>query len=246
MPDTLTDKEQQEILFWRDDPHENPDANSLLPLIDKIKDTSLLLTCLDRHDDGFRDARHILELGAGQGWASCVVKRQYPRAAVTATDISPYAIESISKWERIFGTQVDRAYACRSYEIEEPDASVDCIFCFAAAHHFIAHRRTFQEIHRVLRPGGHCYYFYEPSCRQYLHAFARWRVNRKRPEVPEDVLVYPKIRALAAEAGLRSSLDFFPSTEKRGRFETLYFSALGALPPLQRLLPCTINYRFQK
>jgi len=246
MPAALDDKERQEILFWKNDPDEHPDADSLSPLIDKIRDTSLLLACLDRHDDGFRDAQDILELGAGQGWASCVVKRRYPQATVTATDISPYALASIPKWERVFDTHVDHTYACRSYEIDEPDASLDCIFCFAAAHHFIAHRRTLKEIHRVLRPNGHCYYFYEPSCRKSLHALARWRVNQKRPEVPEDVLIYSKLQALAAEAGLTSTLDFFPSTEKRGGFETLYFSALGALPALQRLLPCTINYRFQK
>jgi hypothetical protein len=41
-------------------------------------------------------------------------------------------------------------------------------------------------------------------------------------------------------------LDFYPSTLRRGRAETLYYGLLSALPPLQRLLPCTITYHFHK
>jgi hypothetical protein len=38
------------------------------------------------------------------------------------------------------------------------------VFAFASAHHFAAHRKTFQELHRVLGPAGQALYFYEPSC----------------------------------------------------------------------------------
>jgi ubiquinone/menaquinone biosynthesis C-methylase UbiE len=72
---------------------------------------------------------------------------------VTATDISEYAIASLLKWEHVFQVKVDRYYACCAYETNEPDGSIDHIFCFAAAHHFVAHRRTLQEISRILKPG---------------------------------------------------------------------------------------------
>ncbi len=241
-----TERERREIEFWRDSPDESPESDSVRIVIDKMQDAGILLTCIQRHEEAFRRSERVLELGAGQGWASCLIKRQYPEAEVIATDISPYAVASVPKWERLFNTRIDGAYACRSYEIAEDDASLDCVFCFAAAHHFSAHRRTLQEIHRVLRPHGRCYYFYEPSCRRYLHTAAHRRVNRKRPDVPEDVLIFPKIRSLAAEAGLSCEFDFFPSTAKRGAVETLYFYTLGRLPILQQLLPCTINYCFIK
>jgi SAM-dependent methyltransferase len=146
----------------------------------------------------------------------------------------------------VFKVQIDQHYACKSYNIPEEDASLDCVFCFAAAHHFVAHRRTLQEIARVLSPGGNCLYFYEPSCPSFWHPLAYRRVNRKRPEVPEDVLIYSKIRDLASDAGLNYDLQFYPSTLKRGAVETVYYTLLGEIHPLQRLLPCTVNYHFSK
>ena len=122
----------------------------------------------------------IVELGGGQGWASCIVKRMYPHAKVVLTDISHYALASLPKWERILGAKLDGIVACRSYELPAADSSVDCVFCFASAHHFGAHGRTIREIARVLKPGGRCLYLYEPSCPPWIHRIARWRVRRKR------------------------------------------------------------------
>lgn len=84
----------------------------------------------------FAGARDILELGGDQGWASCIVKRSYPGARLTLTDIS------------------EDARACRSYETPFPDASFDLIFAFSAAHHFVRHRRTLQEIRRLCGPAA--------------------------------------------------------------------------------------------
>ncbi len=97
----------------------------------------------------------------------------------------------------------------------------------------------------MLTPGGHCFYFYEPSCLAILHKIAHWRVNRKRPVVPEDVLIYKQIQALASEAGLDLSLSFYPSLIHRGAFETIYYSVLSKSSLLQRFLPCTINYHLK-
>jgi ubiquinone/menaquinone biosynthesis C-methylase UbiE len=239
-------KEQIEIDYWKNSPTEKPESNALDNIVNKITDAPALLDCLRQYADVFSNSRTVLELGAGQGWASCIVKRCYPQARVIATDISEFALASMHKWEHIFEVKVDASRACRSYEIPEPDASVSCIFCFASAHHFVAHRRTLAEVFRVLEPGGHCFYLYEPSCRAYIHRIAKWRVNRKRPEVPEDVLIHERIKELAQATGLRCSLDFYPSILKRGPVETVYYFGLRWFPFLQNLLPCTINYHFSK
>ncbi len=107
---------------------------------------------------------------------------------MTATDISEFAVLSLPKWERLFEVEVDNSYACTSYETSESDDSIDQVFCFAAAHHFLAHKRTLHEISRILKPGGISFYFHEPATPKYLYSLAYWRVNRKRPQVPEDVL----------------------------------------------------------
>jgi ubiquinone/menaquinone biosynthesis C-methylase UbiE len=181
-------KQAIEIAFWRDAENESPESDSVHNIVNKASDAAILLDCIDRHRDKLvANGARVLELGGGQGWASCLYKKLVPSAVVTATDISPYAIASLPKWERVFNTRIDHSYACRSYETTEQDASIDLVFCFAAAHHFLAHKRTLREIHRVLKPGGKAIYFYEPVTPTYLHKLAHRRINRKRPDVPEDV-----------------------------------------------------------
>jgi ubiquinone/menaquinone biosynthesis C-methylase UbiE len=239
-------KQVVEREFWRTSEDESPESNSIHNLINKTTEAKVLLDCLRRYRLQLATQGRVLELGGGQGWASCIYKRLFPAAHITTSDISEHAIASVSKWERIFETKVDNAYACLSYEIREPSDSVNQIFCFAAAHHFLAHKRTLREIHRVLSCNGSAYYFYEPSTPRYLYRLAYWRVNKKRPQVPEDVLITAELQKRAAEVGLRLRVDYYPSTVHRGLFETFYYAVLSRIPVLQRILPCTANFIFTK
>jgi SAM-dependent methyltransferase len=244
--DTAEERHAQEINYWRDSPDESPQSNSVHNILNKMGDASVFLACISRMAvEGKKDAR-VLELGAGQGWASCLFKRLYPDSNVTVTDISPHAIASLHRWEQLWGAKVDRAYACRSYETREDSASIDIAFTFAAAHHFVRHRRTLAELARILRPGGKAFYLYEPTSSELLYRAARWRVNRIRPAVPEDVLRTSKLRAMGADCGLSIHVDYFPSLLRRGPIETLYYALLARAPALQRLLPCTANIVISK
>ncbi|RKZ87677.1 MAG: hypothetical protein DRR19_13335 [Candidatus Parabeggiatoa sp. nov. 1] len=78
-----------------------------------------------------------------------MVKKCYPESSVILTDISEFAIASVHKWESIFSVKIDETFACKSYDIPKDDSSCDCIFAFAAAHHFVAHQKTLKEIKRV-------------------------------------------------------------------------------------------------
>lgn len=236
-----TERERLEIDFWRNDPLESPESESIIPIIDKVKDAEVLRSIFQTHRNLFPDTGRILELGAGQGWASCFLKRLLPQAHVVTTDISPYALESLPKWARIWGAVPNESYACNSFATREASGSIDLVFCFAAAHHFSDHAQTLAEIARILTPDGAALYCYEPTSSAMLYRAALWRVNRKRPVVHEDLLVPGRLREQAQSAGLEVQFAYFPSTLKRGRIESIYYSALSMLPPLQRILPCTAN-----
>jgi SAM-dependent methyltransferase len=239
-------KQKTEIEFWRDSIHESPEANSIHNLINKASFFRVLADCFNRHVAKLSSNGNVLELGSGQGWASCLYKRLHPDAKLTVTDISKYAIMSLPAWERIFEVEIDKSYDCKSYETNEEAASLDFIYCFAAAHHFLAHKRTLKEISRILKPEGTAIFFFEPATPKYLYRLSKWRVNRIRPEVPEDVLITSELDKIAREAGLDMVVDYYPTLLNRGPLESVYFAVLAQLPILQRILPCSANFLFTK
>ena len=155
-------------------------------------------------------------------------------------------MRSSRKWERVLEARVDDIRVCRSYELPFEDSSIDLVYCFQSAHHFVRHRRTLREIHRVLKAGGRALYIHEPVCRAYIHSLAHRRVNRKRPAVPEDVLIYPRIIGLARQAGFKAGIALLPSIQNRGEKETIYYLFLKMIPGLERLVPCTGDFVFEK
>lgn len=243
---TLAEKQQIEIDYWRTPGDEAHRENTLRGRLDKARYAVVFLDCIERHRARIASSGRVLELGGGQGWASCLYRREFPDAEVIASDISPHALAALPDWARWFDVPTPGQHACRSYDIPEPDGSLDRIFCFEAAHHFIAHRRTLRELHRVLRPGGMAFYLHEPVTPRWLYPLAYRRVNRKRPEVPEDVLIVSRIRALAAEAGLDFEIDYDPSTTGRGPYQAMYFSLLAKMPVLCRLVPATAHLIFRR
>jgi SAM-dependent methyltransferase len=242
----IDEKQRVEIDFWRTSATESPEADSVSNIISKVGEAEIFLDSLQGFRAELPAAGRVLELGGGQGWASCLYKRLHPNSHVTATDISAFAVASLHKWERLWDVRLDGSYACKSYETREADASLDVVFAFQAAHHFLAHRRTLREIARILKPGGRAYYLMEPATPKLWYGPTYRRINSKRPEVPEDVLITSTIAALAREAGLELQVHFDPGVKRKGPVELVYFSVLRALPPLQRMLPCSAHFVFTR
>jgi ubiquinone/menaquinone biosynthesis C-methylase UbiE len=239
---TVEEIHQIENELWREFKKEDWLDN----LANKMSEFQWLRPKFSVYDRKFREAQSVLELGGGEGWASCLAKRLYPGISIAASDISEYAISGIDKWEKLFESKVDNWFSCKSYEVPLPDSSVDLIFTFQAAHHFVLQMKTIQEVKRLLRPGGTCMYLNEPSCRRYLHPIAKWRVNKKRPDCPEDVLVFEEMREAAAAHGFRLEVNYTTSTFHRGVVEGVYYKALSMAPVFCRWLPCTADFIFTK
>lgn len=246
MEEELLRRQQAEIAFWRDSPTERPESDSLEAVAVKLGEAKWLLPKLEQFREEFARARTILELGAGQGWASCIVKRTFPDSRVLASDISPWAIASAPKWERMLEAKLDDTIVCKSSEIPLEPETVDLVFCFQAAHHFVEHRQTLEEIHRVLTLGGSALYLHEPSSPRWIYRLARRRANRCRPMVPEDVLVHADLLELARARGFEASVSFDPDPINREPLETMYFLILQKLAFLCPSVPCTADYLFVK
>lgn len=243
----LVVKEQIEIDFWKNSIYENPDIFTIPNIVYKLSEAKIFLKKIEKYKNYISNSLTVLEVGAGQGWASCIIKALHPTKKVIASDISSFAIEGAKHWEKLFSAEIDHKIVCKSYEIPLEDNSVDLVFCFQSAHHFVKHKETLAEVYRVLKDGGHAIYIHEPSCRKFIYKRAHERVNAKRPAVPEDVLVYKEITNFAKELNFKKvELFFEPDLSNRGPLQTIYFYVLKKLPILQKIFPTSVDYLFEK
>jgi SAM-dependent methyltransferase len=247
---SINEKEKRDISAW--DHHREFDlankADFFEHRIQKISELKIFTKDIGKFRDIFQSAGTILEIGGGSCWGSHYIKRLFPSARVIGSDIAPAAIKSHAIWRDFFGVAIDEIYVCRSYEVPVEDASVDLVFCFEAAHHFGRHRQTLKELQRIVRPGGHVVYLNEPVCSPLVYRLAHRRVNRRLEidGVPEDVLLYGKILELGIENGFVGRLFFDPHIQNRGPVETMYYACLSRMPFLQRWLPTTGHFVFEK
>ena len=242
----LSNQEQKEIKYWEHSEIESPNSDSIEAILLKTSEARVFLEKLSAYSELFKKAESILELGGGQCWASCIVKRLFPAATVTATDISHAAVASLHKWEDIYKVKVDKSLACRSVDTPFPANSFDLIFVYSAAHHFRRHRRTFLELARILKPNGAALYLHEPGCREFMYGPAYRRVNARRPEVPEDVLRYQELVKLGEHAGVNVQIRFAPTTTNREPLQMIYYLAQQKIPFLKYILPTSIDFVIHK
>jgi len=252
----ISEKQQREIEFYRESPIENPYQFTIDNLINKMSSAKSLLENLVRYKQLFENKQAILELGGGQGWASCIVQSYFPNALhVINSDISKYALQSTCMWNSLFNSifKVNiNKLVCKAYEIPLKEASVDLVFTFEAAHHFLKHKSTLKEIYRILAKGGCCLYLHEFSCNKFFYPFAYKRSNKKRSidkvidKVSEDVLIYRNILKLAKDVGFTALANYDPSIVNRSPEATVYYFILNKISFLKHILPCTRDYIFIK
>jgi len=244
---SLAEVHEHEKAFWRTTTSEGPQADSVELLAHKLSESRIFLEGVERYRSRFERSHTILELGGGEGWAACVLKRVLAGDHIVMTsDISPDAIAALPRWERVLQVCVDRAFPCLSDEIPVEDASLDLVFTFQAAHHFVAHGRTFRELWRVLRPGGACLYLHEPTCRWFFYALYRARAIRARDVAPEDVIDFPRLMREARRQGFIASTTFDLTLTNRSPKATLYYMAQRTVPLIRHVLPGTKHLLFEK
>lgn len=244
----IEEKQKKEIDFWKTSPIESPSCFTIENIVNKMSEAKIFLSKLHKYKSIFNDKNSILEIGGGQGWASCILKKSLLTKGVKLinSDISKYAVESNHNWERVFEINIDNI-VCKSYEIPLKDNSIDLAFTFQAAHHFYKHNSTLKENHRILKKGGVCLYLYEQSCRRYIYTLVYNRAVKKRPEVAEDVLIYNRILYLAKKIGFETTAYYDTYFQDKTPFAMGYYFMASKLTFLRYFLPCfAMDYIFTK
>lgn len=98
---------------------------------------------------------HVLELGCGRAALTLELARRFAPASWVATDVVPEGLEAaraLPDMPECVRFQLGGAEA-----IDLPEASQDAVLLFKSLHHVQAEAldQALDEIHRVLRPGGH-------------------------------------------------------------------------------------------
>lgn len=219
----------------------------ILNIVNKSKTISAVFESIEPYKDIFRKGDTILELGAGSGWLSCLIKYLFREKRVLSSDIDKNAVTGMENWELTFDVELDDKIVCDSCNIPVQNESIDIVFCFQAAHHFKKFKKTLFEIYRILKPNGYCIFLHEPSCRKFIHKIAFIRVNLKTPGKGEDVLIYKKIEHIAKETGFREvKINFRPSLVNRKLAQFIYFFILNKVKFLNGILPSTADFVFRK
>lgn len=105
--------------------------------------------------DLFRDrsGQAVLEIGCGAGAASCLFTKA--GAEVTAVDLTEGAVELTAANAKAQGLQID-VRKMDAEHLEFPEASFDYVFAWGVLHHSADPVAAYQDVARVLRPGGQC------------------------------------------------------------------------------------------
>ena len=241
---SLSPEERKEIDYYRRIREDQGEAGFFKLLVDKSDFIRVFQILAGRLAVG--PGMEVLELGAGQGWASCMVKHLQPAARVTASDISREALLYSERYEQLLGVALDEIWECSIRNLPFAGSQFDILFAFASLHHFGRNRDytgILREVYRLLRPGGRAVFLYENAAPGWILPLARWRAQREmQGRVEEDVLNVRHLRSVCRKLGCRMEVEYWPHPHFRvSAPATLYMACLDRLRFLAPLLPCTVN-----
>jgi SAM-dependent methyltransferase len=132
--------------------------------------------------------KNLLDIGSGLGESSVYFALQ--GADVTALDISPGMIEAALKLGKRYGVEL-KGVVSVAEELNVPSNSYDLVYIANAVHHVQYRARMFDEIRRVLKPGGRFFSYdplaYNPAINIYRKMATKVRTADERPLTRGDL-----------------------------------------------------------
>lgn len=131
----------------------------------------------------------LLELAPGPGYLGLELARQLGSQSLTGCVVNPAMLRIARKNAAEYGLQADYVLGS-AMDLPFPDGSFDCVVSNGSLHEWETPRRVFDEIWRVLRPGGR---FCVTDLRRDAAAWKQW-------------LMCLFVRSKPLRTGLRASL----------------------------------------
>ena len=129
--------------------------------------------------------KHLLEIGCGMGYDSLEFLKRGVR--VTATDLTPNAVDLTRKHFEIKGLVAEDVRTANALNLPFDDNSFDAVWANGVLHATGDTERAIQEARRVLKPGGRAiisHFYRKPSWMYFLHRFGRENIEFKEEDPP--------------------------------------------------------------
>jgi ubiquinone/menaquinone biosynthesis C-methylase UbiE len=129
--------------------------------------------------------KHLLEVGCGMGYDSLEFLKRGVR--VTATDLTPSAVNLTRRHFEIEGVQAEDVRTANALDLDFEDNVFDAVWANGVLHATGDTARAIREVRRVLKPGGRAiisHFYRKPSWMYYLHRWGRENIEHKEEDPP--------------------------------------------------------------
>jgi ubiquinone/menaquinone biosynthesis C-methylase UbiE len=129
--------------------------------------------------------KHLLEIGCGMGFDSLEFLKRGVR--VTATDLTPNAVELTQQHFRIKGVQAEDIHTANALDLPFDDNTFDAVWANGVLHATGDTEKAIQEARRVLKSGGRAiisHFYRKPSWMYLLNRLGRENIEFKEQDPP--------------------------------------------------------------
>jgi ubiquinone/menaquinone biosynthesis C-methylase UbiE len=129
--------------------------------------------------------KHLVEIGCGMGYDSLEFLRRGVR--VTATDLTPNAVEMTRRHFEVEGVQAEDVRTANALDLPFADDTFDAAWANGVLHATGDTPRAISEVRRVLKPGGRAiisHFYRRPSWMYMLHRWGRENIEYKEEDPP--------------------------------------------------------------
>jgi SAM-dependent methyltransferase len=137
------------------------------------------------HEAAILRGKHLLEIGCGMGFDSVEFLKRGVR--VTATDLTPNAVNIARRHFEVAGVQPEDVRTANVFELPFADNTFDAAWANGVIHATGDTPRALREVRRVLKPGGRAiisHFYRKPSWMHLLHRLSRENIEHKDEDPP--------------------------------------------------------------